>query len=296
MPNQFQIKPPYQQLTDRELLDDLRRVAKLVGKDTVTKSDYERHGQHGRGTLARRFGGWLVALKRAGLSAERPKPATEQELLSDLQGVAQRLRKTCVTLAEYRAHGKFSERPFYDRFGNWTTALRRAGLSDSPNYHARLPDEAYFRNLERLWSTLGRQPRYGEIEKPLSGISAGAYEQRFGSWRKALEAFAKYVNDGMTAPSAEPAPFERSSPDRSPPNRNRPARRTQRAPSHRLRFLVMRRDRFRCVLCGRSPANVPTLTLHVDHVRPWERGGETVLDNLQTLCDACNYGKSNLPL
>ena len=34
--------------------------------------------------------------------------------------------------------------------------------------------------------------------------------------------------------------------------------------------------------------------LHVDHIKPWSKGGETVLENLQTLCATCNLGKSNI--
>ena len=38
----------------------------------------------------------------------------------------------------------------------------------------------------------------------------------------------------------------------------------------------------------------PGVELKVDHVVPWSDGGETVLDNLQLLCQKCNGGKSNL--
>jgi 5-methylcytosine-specific restriction endonuclease McrA len=34
--------------------------------------------------------------------------------------------------------------------------------------------------------------------------------------------------------------------------------------------------------------------LHVDHIKPWSHGGETIEDNLQTLCATCNLGKSNV--
>lgn len=56
----------------------------------------------------------------------------------------------------------------------------------------------------------------------------------------------------------------------------------------------MRRDDFKCRICGRSPAVHPGTVLHVDHVHPWSKGGETVMANLQTLCDQCNIGKSDL--
>lgn len=67
-----------------------------------------------------------------------------------------------------------------------------------------------------------------------------------------------------------------------------------RNPSTRLRFEVLARDKFTCRFCGASPAKDPSVTLHIDHIVPWSKGGETSLDNLQTLCAKCNLGKSNL--
>lgn len=59
----------------------------------------------------------------------------------------------------------------------------------------------------------------------------------------------------------------------------------------KLRLRVLKRDNFKCVLCGRSPAIVPGISLHIDHKIPFSRGGETVFENLQTLCQDCNLGK-----
>jgi 5-methylcytosine-specific restriction endonuclease McrA len=56
----------------------------------------------------------------------------------------------------------------------------------------------------------------------------------------------------------------------------------------------MRRDNFKCRVDGYSPATQPGTVLEVDHIKPWDSGGETVLENLQTLCQRCNGGKSNL--
>ena len=64
--------------------------------------------------------------------------------------------------------------------------------------------------------------------------------------------------------------------------------------NYRLRFIVMKRDNFRCRICGKSPANDNNIILHVDHVNPWSKGGETNLDNLRTLCSVCNIGKSDI--
>ena len=70
-------------------------------------------------------------------------------------------------------------------------------------------------------------------------------------------------------------------------------RKTSRNVSDKLRYQVLKRDHFRCCICGASPAKDPTVELHVDHIVPWSKGGETVLDNLQALCSRCNLGKSD---
>ena len=79
------------------------------------------------------------------------------------------------------------------------------------------------------------------------------------------------------------------------PTQNPPKKiQRSRDPSTRLRFEVLYRDKFTCRFCGASPTKDPAVTLHVDHIIPWSKGGETTLDNLQTLCAKCNLGKSDL--
>ncbi|MCR4905479.1 MAG: HNH endonuclease [Clostridiales bacterium] len=56
-----------------------------------------------------------------------------------------------------------------------------------------------------------------------------------------------------------------------------------------LRYDVMKRDHFRCVLCGRTADD--DIKLHVDHIVPVAKGGKTVMENLRTLCEDCNRGK-----
>ena len=56
-----------------------------------------------------------------------------------------------------------------------------------------------------------------------------------------------------------------------------------------VRYNIMKRDGFRCCLCGRSAAD--GIELEVDHIVPISKGGNTVYSNLQTLCRDCNRGK-----
>lgn len=59
-----------------------------------------------------------------------------------------------------------------------------------------------------------------------------------------------------------------------------------------LRYDILKRDNFKCVICGRTPKK-DGVTLHVDHIIPVSKGGKTEPENLRTLCSICNLGKSD---
>ncbi len=61
--------------------------------------------------------------------------------------------------------------------------------------------------------------------------------------------------------------------------------------SDSLRYDILNRDGFRCVICGAS-ANEGA-RLHVDHIVPIAKGGKSISSNLRTLCERCNIGKSD---
>ena len=60
----------------------------------------------------------------------------------------------------------------------------------------------------------------------------------------------------------------------------------------RLRYKILRRDKFKCVLCGRGTYS--GAVLHVDHILPISKGGKTEWNNLRTLCEQCNLGKGDM--
>lgn len=61
--------------------------------------------------------------------------------------------------------------------------------------------------------------------------------------------------------------------------------------TRKLRYQILKRDGFKCVICGRSQKD--GAKLHVDHIKPVSKGGKTEESNLRTLCDMCNLGKSD---
>lgn len=58
-----------------------------------------------------------------------------------------------------------------------------------------------------------------------------------------------------------------------------------------LRYDVLKRDGFRCQICGRTAQD--GVKLHVDHIIPVSKGGKSEMSNLRTLCSDCNMGKKD---
>lgn len=55
--------------------------------------------------------------------------------------------------------------------------------------------------------------------------------------------------------------------------------------------IILERDNYQCVVCGRGRAN--GVELHVDHIRPKDFGGRAEIDNGETLCAQHNFQKKN---
>jgi hypothetical protein len=58
--------------------------------------------------------------------------------------------------------------------------------------------------------------------------------------------------------------------------------------SEELKKRVLERDDYTCRYCGKR-----SHSLHVDHVYPYSKGGETTINNLVTACSRCNLEKHN---
>ena len=206
---------------------------------------------------------------------------TDQELLQDLVAADAKLKEQgkALTFRSYNEFGKYSAHTIGARFGSWNDGLRKAGLA--PNEEKNVSIEALFNNLKLVWIAKGRQPVYRDMSAPPSQYTASIYSDRFGAWRRALEEFVASIDQEQE----ELLRYE------TEVKSSKGTKRTKRDPSLALRFFVLKRDRFCCVACGRSPATVAGLVLEIDHVFPWSKGGETIEENLQTLCFDCNRGK-----
>lgn len=303
----FELNEYRKELTDKEIIDDIKRVAKELDKDYISISTYKKIGQYSQSAIQGHFETWKNALSIAGLRNERTKSELKiiknEDYYTDLQRIAQQLNKDTVLYNDYRQYGKYSAEHVFTRFKTWDKALLGAGLQPTGLARSKIDNQTLFVEIERIWTKLGRQPTSTDIIKGnISNYSLDTYKRRFGGWRKALEAFIKYINTDNSE-ELDKEESKKSKIDNQDTtfeaddivnSLQKKERRTSRNINTRQRFMVLKRDNFKCCACGASPAKDPLVELHVDHIIPWSKNGETVIENMQTLCSKCNLGKSDM--
>jgi len=275
--------------SDENLLAELRRVAAELNGKRLTLEKFNELSRVHSTTLRYRFGSWKNALDLAGISetiAPRFIPLTHEAVIASLRAYAAEFPGTPVTQEEIARRLGVDKGSITRKFGKWQDLLSEVGISPVP-LGRRYTDEECFENIVALWTHYGRQPNFAELKRPPSTVGSKAYLTRWGGWRAALGAFIKYVN--QEPQETQEAASEKISTEISEQQTAPVA--TPRSISLSLRYKVLSRDRFRCVICGRSPAKDPSVELHVDHIHPWSKGGQNTEENLRTLCFDCNLGK-----
>jgi transposase len=276
--------------SNESLLKELRRVADVLDGEHLTKKNFIKLSKVHWSTIERRFGTWRNALDLAEISeAIAPKfnSVTRDELITNLQMFAKDHPNTPATLNDIAKRLGVHTNTITGKFGKWIDLLNEAGIS--PVAHGRrYTDDECYENIVNLWTHYGRQPNFAELNQLPSKVGSKAYISRWGGWRAALSAFVKHINQEVTATDATTiTPAPKTEMPLIPTDTNI----TPRSISLGLRYKVLCRDNFKCVICGRSPAKDPSIELHVDHIFPWSKGGKNTEENLRTLCFDCNLGK-----
>ncbi|MFZ4680545.1 MAG: homing endonuclease associated repeat-containing protein, partial [Flavobacterium sp.] len=251
-----------------------------------------------------RFGTWTDAIEKFCLSNaefiscsnKKGLNATKKLLLQELIRIKEEYKIDTLQQKDLKKYSSYSITTFHKHFGSWRKALHSAKLKAGREVPTELD---LFDELQSVWEKLGRQPYTSDMNR-LSKYSHNHYSRKFGSWTKAIYAFNKdrtngdvKINNSVYQERKEDEKISENMILNKPEYKNVKLMITPRNPSGRLRFLVFNRDGFKCK-CGRSPSSDSTIILHVDHIIPYSKGGETLIENLQTLCSECNLGKSNL--
>ncbi len=210
-------------------------------------------------------------------------------------------------VAEYYDNRRFTQKEFNDvaesckgttvlrAFGSWANALDALGVELKPRISARkdqVPVQDLFIEMERIWTLNKQRPSKTEWENSNPKYAYSTYYKRFNGWLNACAAYIEYKSGG-SIPELEKFNYEATG-NSIPASSNKTiAEEVKRDIPLKLRLQVLKRDKFKCVYCGRSPATEAGVILHIDHVTPFSKGGKTTLGNLQTLCEKCNWGKGD---
>ncbi|MCL2851925.1 MAG: HNH endonuclease [Defluviitaleaceae bacterium] len=208
---------------------------------------------------------------------------TDDELLESMRvvAIANNGKVTQKLYREYRNTTNLSmpDDSVICRQIGWNNAVALIGLElGKYQNNKKISEEELLSEILRLWTEFGRQPTTTDLKNGLSKYPRNRFNDRFGSWIKALERFVGWVNnEGLLPPE--------------PTIDGKYEKRTPRNFNLRQRWIIMNNNNFRCVVCG--AVQTERVKLHVDHIKPYD-GFNTVIENGQVLCQNCNLGKSNL--
>lgn len=208
-------------IPEQQYIDDLQRVARKVG-GSPTIAEYRKHGEYGVSTATDKFGSWNGALTEANLDLNAAE-ISDQQYINDLHRVADKIGDT-PSMADYREHGKYSDKTAQYKFGSWNEALIEADLELNAEPAVGVDKEAVFNDiLSCTDSVLG--PAEGTY------ISEGKFSKkvvftRFNGWWSAVvragkrprerrplspEQYRKFVQTAQDAPPTTATPVLLSS-------------------------------------------------------------------------------------
>jgi hypothetical protein len=275
--------------SDEAILAELRRVADALNGQRLTWVLFDSLARVHSSTIEKHFGSWGRALDKAEISeviAPRLRVLSREEVIHSLRNFAAENTNAPVTLDAIAKRLGVDKATISAKCGKWGRLLSEVGIAQAP-LGRRYTEEECFENILTLWTHYGRQPHFDELKHPPSAVGPKAYILRWGGWRAALSAFVKRVNDSAT-PAVERDAVETIVDNQENASVEIPA---PRSIPLGLRYKVLCRDKFRCVICGASPAKDVTVELHVDHIYPYSLRPQNVEENLRTLCFRCNLGK-----
>ena len=122
------------ELTPSQLtvVKEIQRIASVLGKSTLSQREFDAHHQlSGVSTAGYQFGSWNEAVMAAGLEPKPPGGAgrgpriTDEELLLELVRLRDELGGF-PTLRKLAKFGRFSEKPYRERWGSLRAACEAA--------------------------------------------------------------------------------------------------------------------------------------------------------------------------
>jgi len=204
------------------------------------------------------------------------------DLINDLRSFKGVVGDKPVGARDYRKweNSRFSVDSITRQFGSWVDACEEVGLT--PKKIHKYDVEDLLDHFENVWRWRGQRVVINDLnvynKEHGTTITYDAYKRRWGSFVKFVGIFSKYKLGQLSLDDVKSLILSKN-------------KRVLVSP--RLRSEVLNRDNYRCTDCGASPRDDDTVKLHIHHIIPVSKGGETEIKNLTTNCSNCNLGKSD---
>lgn len=175
------IEPVWQtHISDKELLQELVRLSKLLNKKRPFMEDCYKYGKYSPDTIVDRFGGWNKALKLAGLY-----PTKESVIKEVLQLANGEYIKTDDYIKKSKLIKSRSHLAFIIENSSWESFLEKIGLPNKLN-RENYTKEFLLEELKRFVKENGFVPSSAQIAKEKGYPSDKPYFAKFGSFSKAI--------------------------------------------------------------------------------------------------------------
>lgn len=121
---QYKLKEFNRNVPDSELIDDLKRIAEILGLNKISSRQYNDNGsKYTAGTIATRFGTWNKALEKAGLNLVHERCVSDEDLFKNLEDVWLDVGKQPTFRNMKPPASKYSTYQYIAKFGSWINAL-----------------------------------------------------------------------------------------------------------------------------------------------------------------------------
>ncbi|OFX15684.1 MAG: hypothetical protein A2Z18_03525 [Armatimonadetes bacterium RBG_16_58_9] len=179
--------------SDKELLEEVRRVAELAGKTVLTQENFQDQSRISLATLSRRFGSWRAVLEQAGVghaySGATAARYSDEELLEEVRRAVELAGKPVLMQQEFQKYSEVSHGTLTYRFGKWRAVLERAGVGHAycGKPSKKHSDEELLEEVRRAAELVGKPVLTQKDFRKYSAISCNTLKDRFGKWRAVLE-------------------------------------------------------------------------------------------------------------
>jgi hypothetical protein len=157
----YELPPDVRTISNEQLLDDVRRVARDCAAETVKRDEYEGKGRFSSAALERRFGNsWTAVLQAAGLKvSDRVHFLGDDERYFEVvEAVWQQLGRVPKRDEVYRPESPVGGKSIARHFGSWRRALEAFVQQAESAPEAGCDNEA---EVSQKYQRQGTPPRSG---------------------------------------------------------------------------------------------------------------------------------------